>query len=85
MKDSVEFKRLIKKIIDSYESKVKMVTSLMRQVYQKIKKYQNDQDSMINKLRGILAKNEFLRKKDFDLMIAEIRNNQKTREKKLAE
>jgi hypothetical protein len=29
MKDSVEFKRLIKKIIDSYESKVKMVTSLM--------------------------------------------------------
>lgn len=63
MKDSVEFKRLIKKIIDSYESKVKMVTSLMRQVYQKIKKYQNDQDSMINKLRGILAKDEFLRKK----------------------
>jgi len=64
MKDSVEFKRLIKKIIDSYESKVKMVTSLMWQVYQKIKKYQNDQDSMINKLRGILAKNEFLRKKN---------------------
>jgi len=29
MKDSVEFKRLIKKIIDPYESKVKMVTSLM--------------------------------------------------------
>lgn len=64
MKDSVEFKRLIKKIIDPYESKVKMVTSLMWQVYQKIKKYQNDQDSMINKLRGILAKNEFLRKKN---------------------
>jgi len=38
MKDSVEFKRLIKKIIESYESKVKMVTSLMRQVFQKIKK-----------------------------------------------
>ena len=64
MKDSVEFKRLIKKIIDPYESKVKMVTFLMWQVYQKIKKYQNDQDSMINKLRGILAKNEFLRKKN---------------------
>jgi len=29
MKDSVELKRLIKKIIDPYESKVKMVTSLM--------------------------------------------------------
>jgi len=85
MKDSVEFKRLIEKIIDSYESKVKMVTSLMRQVYQKIIKYQNDQDSMINKLRDILAKNEFLRKKDFDLMIAEIKNGQKTREKEISQ
>jgi DNA polymerase III delta subunit len=55
MKDSVEFKELIEKIIDSYESKVKMVTSLMRQVHQKIIKYQNDQDLMINKLRDILG------------------------------
>jgi len=64
MKDSKELNKIIEGIVDSYESKVKMVTSLMRQVYQKIKKYQNDQDSMINKLRGILAKNEFLRKKN---------------------
>ena len=85
MKDSAEFKELIEKIIDSYESKVKMVTSLMRQVYQKIKKYQNDQDLMINRLRDILAKNEFLRKKDFDLMIAEINNDQKTREKEISQ
>ncbi len=85
MKDTAEFKELIEKIIDSYESKVKMVISLMRQVYQKIIKYQNDQDLMINKLRDILAKNEFLRKKDFDLMIAEIKNDQKTREKKISQ
>jgi len=55
MKDSVEFKELIEKIFDSYESKVKLVTSLMRQVHQKIIKYQNDQDLMINKLRDILG------------------------------
>jgi len=55
MKDSVEFKELIEKIFDSYESKVKMVTSLMRQVHQKIIKYQNEQDLMINKLRDILG------------------------------
>ena len=85
MKDTAEFKELIEKIIDSYESKVKMVISLMRQVYQKIIKYQNDQDLMINKLRDILAKNEFLRKKDFDLMIAEINNDQKTREKNIGQ
>lgn len=85
MKDTAEFKELIEKIIDSYESKVKMVISLMRQVYQKIIKYQNDQDLMINKLRDILAKNEFLRKKDFDLMIAEINNDQKMREKNIGQ
>lgn len=85
MKDSKEFNKIIEGMIGSYESKVKMVTSLMRQVYQKIKKYQNEQDSMINKLRDILAKNEFLRKKDFDLMIAEIRNNQKMKEKEVSQ
>jgi len=85
MKDSVEFKELIEKIFDSYESKVKMVTSLMRQVHQKIIKYQNEQDLMINRLRDILAKNEFLRKKDFDLMIAEINNDQKKREKEIGQ
>lgn len=85
MKDSVEFKELIEKIFDSYESKVKMVTSLMRQVHQKIIKYQNEQDLMVNRLRDILAKNEFLRKKDFDLMIAEINNDQKKREKEIGQ
>ncbi|MBU1035188.1 hypothetical protein KJ974_00655 [bacterium] len=85
MKDSVEFKRLIEKIFDSYESKVKMVTSLMRQVHQKIIKYQNEQDLMINRLRDILANNEFLRKKDFDLMIAEINNDKKTREREISQ
>jgi len=85
MKDSEEFKELIEKIFDSYESKVKMVTSLMRQVHQKIIKYQNEQDLMINRLRDILANNEFLRKKDFDLMIAEINNDKKTREREISQ
>lgn len=85
MKDSEEFKELIEKIFDSYESKVKMVTSLMRQVHQKIIKYQNEQDLMINRLRDILANNEFLRKKDFDLMIAEINKDKKTREREISQ
>jgi len=63
MKDSKEFNKIIEGMIGSYESKVKMVTSLMRQVDQKIKGHHTIQELMLNKLRDLLAKNEFLKKK----------------------
>ena len=63
MKDSKGFNKIIEGIVGSYESKEKMVTSLMRQVDQKIKDHHTIQELMLNKLRDLLAKNEFLKEK----------------------
>jgi len=84
MKDSKKLNKIIEGIVSSYESKVKVVTSLMRQVNQKIKDHHTEQELMVNKLRDLLAKNEFLRKKDFDTMMAGIRDQQRTREKEVS-
>lgn len=63
MKNSKDFNKIIEGIIGSYESKEKMVTSLMRQVDQKIKDHHTIQELILNKLRDLLDKNEFLKKK----------------------
>ena len=76
---------IVKGIVDSYESKVRVVTSLMREVYQKIKNYHIEQEQSINRLKDILAKNEYLRKKDFDTLMAGIRNQQEAREKEITQ
>ena len=39
---------------------------------------------MVNKLKDLLAKNEFLRKKDFDIIMAGIRDQQKIIEKEIS-
>lgn len=63
MKDPNEFNKITEGIVGSCKSKEKMVTSLMRQVDQKIKDHHTIQELMLNKLRDLLAKNEFLKKK----------------------
>ena len=83
MVDSNEFNNIITEITISYESKVKNVTSLMKQVCNKIKNYHTEQEIMINRLKNILAKNAFLRKKDFDNIISDIRKKQIANEKEI--
>ena len=85
MEDPKQLRNIVEQIVNSYESKVKTVTSLMREVHQRIKNYHVEQEEMTNRLKGILAKNECLRKKDFDTMIAGIRNHQETREREVSQ
>lgn len=75
----------IEHIISSYEIKVKNVNSLIDKVLQKIKCLHIEQMQMANRLRDILAKNQNLRKKDFDEMIRDIQNRHRQRENEISE
>lgn len=83
MKEGQEFRNVIEEIINSYEAKVKTVTSLIKQVVQKVKIFHKEQIKMADRLKDILAKNQSLRRKDFDNMIADIQTQQAKREKEI--
>jgi len=85
MEDPEQLRDIVEKIVGSYESKVKVVTSLMREVNQRIRNYHIEQEQMTDRLKHILAKNECLRKKDFDATMAGIRSQQEAREKEVSQ
>ena len=70
----------VAEVIGSYESKVRMVMSLMKQAFGRIRGFHQEQDVLANRLKELLAKRESLRKKDFDAMLAGIRESQRQRE-----
>ena len=84
-RDSKELPNIVEGIVNSYESKVKVVTSLIREVNQRIKNYHVEQEQMANKLKDILASTECLRKKDFDTMMSGIQSQQEAREKEVSQ
>jgi len=82
--DSIkETKDVIKAILDSYETRVETVSALMRQTIQVLKNFQRQQEEMTEELKNILAKTQFLRKKDFDKMMEGIWINRREREKEV--
>lgn len=83
MTEGKEILSIVGNIIDSYETKVKTVTSLITLVFQKIKDIQQEEISMAGRLKDILAKNRSLRRKDFDTMISDIQLQQTRREKEI--
>jgi len=83
MADTNQLQNVVDGIVNSYESKVLMVTSLIKGVNQRIKGYYLEQEEMTEKLKKLLAKNECLRMKDFDTIMADIRGQQETREKEI--
>ena len=85
MEDPKHLRSVVENIVGSYESKVKTVTSLMKEVHERIKSYHIEQEQKTNRLKDILAKNECLRKKDFDTMMAGIRSQQEAREEEVSQ
>jgi len=85
MESSNQLHNIVEGIVNTYESKVKTVISLMKEVTERIRSYHLEQEGMTNNLKEVLAKNECLRKKDFDVMIADVRGQQKAREKEAAQ
>jgi len=85
MEDSKHLRNIVGEIVSSYGSKVKTVTSLMKEVTQKIRNYHVEQELITNRLKEMLARSECLRKKDFDTMIAGIRSQYQAREKEVSQ
>jgi len=83
MEDPEQLRAVVERIVGSYESKVKVVTSLMREVNQRIRSFHAEQEQMTDRLKAILAKKESLRMKDFDMMMVGIREHQETREQEV--
>ncbi|MCK4430304.1 MAG: hypothetical protein KAW19_03285 [Candidatus Aminicenantes bacterium] len=75
--------KVIECTISSYEIKVKSVTSVIRQAGEKIRNCYKEQNLLADKLKEILAKNQNLRKKDFDLMMERVKSRQSFREKEI--
>lgn len=76
---------LAQSIIDSYEMRVKTVSTLMEQVNELLKSFHIEQEEMSGELRERLAKGECLRKKDFDAMMESIRAQRREREKEVSQ
>jgi len=70
---------VVEGIIDTYEERVRTVTSLMKQAVQRIQAFHKEQEELANRLKALLARNESLRKKDFDAMMAGVRTTQAQR------
>ena len=77
--------KIIEEVIGSYELKVKTISSLIKQVIQKIKSFQNEQIQLAKDLQDNLAKTQNLRRKDFDSMIANIRIQNSKREQEVTQ
>jgi len=83
MKERNEFRNLVEEIVNSYEIKAKSVTSLIRQTVKKINNFRQEEVQIAEKLKETLAKKRSLRRKDFDTMIADIRDQQAKKEKEI--
>ena len=75
-----DLRALANSIIDSYELRVRTVSTLINQAYQLLKSFQTEIEDMIAGLRDNLAGAESLRKKDFDHMISDVIERRRQRE-----
>ena len=84
MEESKRLRYIVEGIIGSYESKARTVITLMREVADRVRNYHNEQKEMTNRLKEMLARNECLRKKDFDAMMTGIQKYQSVREEEVS-
>ncbi len=71
---------MVGEIVGSYESKVKVVIALMREVNRKLGEYHAEQERMIDNLRERFSRYQSLRRSDFDALMEGIRSHQEERE-----
>ena len=80
-----DLRTLANSIIDSYELRVRTVSTLINQAYQLLKSFETEIEDMIAGLRDNLAGVESLRKKDFDHMISDVIERRRQREEEAGE
>lgn len=88
----VEMKDLVEDIITSYETRIENIESIFNTTHELLQDFQKsfldtkkERERISVKLRENLAKNESLRKKDFDKMMEDILSPQEERERQVRE
>lgn len=90
MQDVVDLKKVVEGIISSYEKRIENISSLFDTTYLILNDFQEsilntkeEQDTINTQLRDTLARNEHLRRKDFDQMMQSILQAQDGREREV--
>ena len=78
-----EIKTVVDNILDSYETRVKVVGKVMKETTVLLKRLSREQAEMALGLRDTLAKKESLRKRDFDYLLEDIVLKNLDKEKKV--
>jgi nucleoid DNA-binding protein len=82
---SEDMKRVAEEIVSSYQSSISTVAAIIDNTSQLLEDFKTQRNQMSNQLKETLAKEESLRKKDFDNMMGEILSHQDKREKQVKE
>jgi nucleoid DNA-binding protein len=80
-----EMKRVAEEIVSSYQSRISTVATIIDDTYQLLDDFKIKRNEMNNQLKETLARQGFLRKKDFDDMMRDILSHQDEREKHVKE
>lgn len=90
MSEALDLKKVIEDIVSSYQSKVESISSILDTTPLMFSDFQEsifdtkeEREKINNQLRDTLAKNEHLRRKDFDNMMQGILATQNRREKEV--
>ncbi len=75
-----EMRRVAEEIVSSYQSRISTVAMIIDNTHQLLDDFKIKRDEMSNHLKETLAKEESLRKKDFDNMMKDILSHQDERE-----
>lgn len=78
-----DLKDLAKDIVASYDARVKIVGGIIDDTHKMMADFKEKREDMSKDLREALARNESLRKKDFDCMMADIVAQQNKREEEV--
>lgn len=80
-----EMKKVAEEIVSSYQSRISTVAAIIDNTHQLLEDLKNKRNEMGNQLKETLAKEESLRKKDFDNMMKDILFHQDEREEQVRE
>ncbi|MDI6776896.1 MAG: hypothetical protein QMD03_06600, partial [Syntrophales bacterium] len=78
-----DMKRLAKEVVSSYESRISEVGIIIDNTHQILEEFKTKRNEMGSQLKETLAREESLRKKDFDNLMKDILSRQDEREKEV--
>lgn len=80
MSNVEDMRKLTEEIVSSYESRISAVCTIIDNTHQLLDDFREKRSAMSTQLRETLAREDSLRKKDFDIMMRDILESQEERE-----